>query len=110
MSSDDIDEMEDPESDGMCPLIAAADPDRDIEMPGFASRASARSNTLPWNADANDALCGVLDIVACMAGPSAALCGVIGVMGDRAPPRAPGFVTSWCHGDWYMAVVVSFML
>lgn len=102
--------MDDPESVGICPLIAAADPDRDMDMPGFAKSASARSNTLPWNADANDALCGVLDIVACIAGPSAALCGVMGVMGDSASARAAEFVTSWCHGDWYMAVVVSFML
>lgn len=100
MSSDDIEEIEELECDGMCPLMPAAEPDRDMDIPGFAKRASARSKTFPWNADANDALCGVLDIVACIAGPKAALCGVIGIIGDKTSALALVFVTSWCQGDW----------
>lgn len=63
-------------------------PVRDMEIPPMEMRASARSKTLPLNAEANDALCGVDGTVAWTAGPKAALCGVIG-MGNGFPGRSP---------------------
>jgi hypothetical protein len=48
-----------------------------IDRPPMDIRASARSNTPPLKALANEALCGVAT-VACTAGPSAADWGVMG--------------------------------
>ena len=48
-------------------------PVREKERPPMAINASARSKTLPLNALANEALCGVDGTVACTAGPRAAL-------------------------------------
>lgn len=81
-SSEDMDESDERELKPICPLIM---PFRPIEMPGLAMRASARSNTFPWKADAKELLCGVVGTVACIAGPRAALWGVIGIcVGDMA--------------------------
>ena len=73
--SDDSDEMDEKELRLEWPLRGM--PGLDMDIPGFAIRASALSKTLPWNAAANDVFCGVFGTVACMAGPNAALCGVM---------------------------------
>ena len=54
LPSDDIDEMDDSELKPEWPRVMV--PLRDMEMPGFAISASARSKTFPWNAAAKAAL------------------------------------------------------
>lgn len=79
--SDDREETEDRELRFEWPFRGILG--RDMDIPGFAMRASALSKTLPWKAAANELFGGVLGIVACMAGPNAALCGVMDIwVGD----------------------------
>ena len=78
--SEVVEVNDDAELEVECCLLRLPLLERDI--PGLARSAPARSNTFPWNALAKEPFDGVLDIVACMAGPREAFCGVIGV-GDR---------------------------